>query len=516
MTRNRIRLAWMLLGLVILSSVATLPAAAQASPSAAAAGGSNTQEPQLPAAENAPNALNVVPEATQQGVSGQNQIMRGPTALSAPAGAHLNYYGGPIITNAQVIQVLYGSGSYDPQVAGTSSPTMGQFFGDFTGSGSGLITLLSQYNTNISGGTNQFFGNGTFGGLIQITPSPDKDGSLITDAQIQAELLAQISAGKLPAPVIDFSGYPQTVYMIYFPPNKTIASPPSGLPTCTPDALGDVLCAYHGTTSSVFNLKPVLYGVVPDMQPGSGCAHCGGSTTFGNYTTVSSHELVESMTDAYVGIAPSNQSSALAWNDPQKNHGEIGDLCAIQQTAYTANGTSYTVQLEFSNSANDCVVPPPTPPPTSASNPFQYNTPRDEQLACYGIAASFDTNCRDIADPDDKQMCLAMSELSQAPCTTIQNRNLQLACYGMSAAPNFPSNCDSITDPQMQYYCFGVSGGSTLSSNCDRLLNADMRAQCKGISLHNPPSCSSIINTNDRLFCQGVASRSQMPCHSIQ
>src|SRR5215467_15470365 len=61
----------------------------------------------------------------------------GPINFAAPAGAHLTYFGGPIISNVQVIQVLYGSGSYNSQIAGTTSPTMGNFFGDFTGANSG-------------------------------------------------------------------------------------------------------------------------------------------------------------------------------------------------------------------------------------------------------------------------------------------------------------------------------------------------------------------------------------------
>ena len=100
--------------------------------------------------------------------------------FAAPAGAHLSYFGGPIISNVQVVQVLYGSGSYNAQVAGTTSPTMGQFYGDITGSGSGLVSLLQQYNTPVSGGTGQTFGNGTFGGLFQIVPAAGNNGSTIT------------------------------------------------------------------------------------------------------------------------------------------------------------------------------------------------------------------------------------------------------------------------------------------------------------------------------------------------
>ena len=272
----------------------------------------------------------------------------GPAAavgFAAPAGAHLTYFGGPIISNVQVIQVLYGSGSYNPQVAGTTSPTMGNFFADITSTG--LITLLQQYNTNISGGTGQVFGNGTFGGLFQIVPSAGNNGSTITDAQIQSELLAQINAGHLPAPVLDSLGNPNTLYMTYFPPGKTISQ--GGSNSCQAGGF----CAYHGTTSSLLNGHNVLYGVLPDMQAGSGCATgCGTSTTFGNYTSVTSHELTEAMTDAQVGIA-TVFGPPLAWYD--MTNGEIGDICNGQQGTYVANGTSYTIQLEFSNSANNCV-----------------------------------------------------------------------------------------------------------------------------------------------------------------
>jgi len=269
----------------------------------------------------------------------------GIIGFAAPAGAHLTYFGGPIISNVQVIQVLYGSGSYNAQVAGSSSPTMGNFFADITSTG--LISLLQQYNTPVSGGTGQTFGNGTFAGLFQIVPAAGNNGSTITDTQIQSELLAQINAGHLPAPVLDSLGNPNTLYMIYFPPGKTISQ--GGSNSCQAGGF----CAYHGTTSSTLNSKHVLYGVLPDMQAGSGCSTgCGTSTVFGNYTSVTSHELVEAMTDADVGIA-TTFAAPLAWYD--MTNGEIGDICNGQQGSYTANGTTYTIQLEFSNSANNCV-----------------------------------------------------------------------------------------------------------------------------------------------------------------
>ena len=272
----------------------------------------------------------------------------GPTGAAAPAGAHLSYFGGPVISNVHVVQVLYGSGSYNAQVAGSSTPSMGNFFGDITSSG--LITLLTQYNTPASGGTNQVIGNGAFDGLFQIVPAAANNGSTIDDSNIQAELLAQINAGHLPAPLLDAAGNVNTLYMIYFPPGKTITQ--GGSSSC----VGGGFCAYHGTTSNTLNSKHILYGVLPDMQAGSGCSSgCGGSTVFNNYTSVTSHELVEAMTDADVGIA-TTFAAPLAWYD--MTNGEIGDICNAQQGSYVANGTTYIIQLEFSNSASNCVLPP--------------------------------------------------------------------------------------------------------------------------------------------------------------
>ncbi|HEY4678657.1 MAG TPA: hypothetical protein VIJ01_15940 [Candidatus Angelobacter sp.] len=336
-------LVLILLALPVMAQVSH-PNNDSAAPSQAA--GNSTQ-----AAENPAQALPVMTlQPKFHGVPWRDpNASVGPIGFAAPAGAHLTYHNGPIISNVQVIQVLYGSGSYNSQIAGSTSPTMGNFFADITSTG--LISLMQQYNTNISGGTNQIFGNGTFAGLFQIVPAAGNNGSTITDAQIQSELLAQISAGHLPAPVLDSGGNPNTLYMIYFPPGKSISQ--GGSNSCQAGGF----CAYHGTTSNTLNAKHVLYGVLPDMQAGSGCATgCGTSSVFGNYTSVTSHELVEAMTDAQVGIA-TVIGPPLAWYD--STNGEIGDICNGQQATYVANGTSYVIQLEFSNSANNCVTFPP-------------------------------------------------------------------------------------------------------------------------------------------------------------
>lgn len=327
--------------LCFLLLFATLPALAQVS-LRSASNGTDAQIVPAPQPE-PPRHIRMVPW----------RDANAPVAPAAPAGAHLTYFGGPVISNAHVVEVLWGSGSFLTQVSQGGTPSISSFYGDILGTNSGYINLLSQYNTPVSGGTNQTIGNGTFDGLFQIVPSITS--TTVDDTQIQSELLAQISGGHLPAPLLDAAGNVNTLYMIYFPPGISITLQGSG------SCVAGGFCAYHGTTSSTLNSKNILYGVFPDFQPPSGCSQgCGSSTTFNNYTSVSTHELGEAITDADVGIA-TTFAPPLAWYD--MTNGEIGDICNGQQGSYVANGTTYTLQLLFSNAANNCVLPPPPSTP---------------------------------------------------------------------------------------------------------------------------------------------------------
>ena len=266
---------------------------------------------------------------------------------SAPAGAHLTYYGGRINAATKVVQVLWGSGSYLSNVSSTSAPSMATFYNQMLSKTTLNTFLDGEYNTARTGGTSQHFTSGAFQSQVQITPSVTS--STITDTQIQTELTAQIAAGHLPAPAVDAQGNAVTYYAIFFPPGKTISQ--GGSNSCVSGGF----CAYHGTVASSSAHSEYYYGVHPDMQAGSGCATgCGNSTTFGNYTSVASHELVEMMTDAEVGIAGSGLTAPLAWYDG--TNGEIGDICNAQQgTIAACDGQSYVIQLEFSNAQSNCI-----------------------------------------------------------------------------------------------------------------------------------------------------------------
>jgi hypothetical protein len=236
----------------------------------------------------------------------------------APRGAHLNYYGGPTLTHVNVIPVYWNA-----NVQYQSS--LNAFYADVPGFSTIYTSLLKQYSA---------IGTGTRGApyvAAQATAS-------LTDAQVQSFLTSLFNAGKLPLP--NASNY----YPVHFDPGTSITDP-SGAQSCV------VFCAYHGTY--VYNGVNVNYGVVPDQ--GGGCAGgCGGNAQrVNNLTSVSSHELVEATTDPAVGLA-TVYGPPLSWYDP--NYGEIGDICNGQQASITANGHTYVVQTEFSNSARNCVV----------------------------------------------------------------------------------------------------------------------------------------------------------------
>jgi hypothetical protein len=269
-------------------------------------------------------------------------VPTGPRSASAPGGAHLSYYGGPVLASLKSVDVLYGSGSYAPYISTAIAPFTSQLLG------SGVLDWLSEYNTPAVGGTNQTIGRGTFAGTYPITPAPAHTGAVIADASVQAELVAQITANALPAPDAN------TSYAVFFPHGEQICM--GG--TCSGVSGG--FCAYHGTF--VLNGVTATYQVMPDFQPGSGLeTGCGSAPSpVDNVTSVLSHELVETITDPNVGIA-TVIGPPLGWYD--NTNGEIGDICNAQQGTF--NGTdavAHAVQKQFSNAQADCIVSPLSAP----------------------------------------------------------------------------------------------------------------------------------------------------------
>jgi hypothetical protein len=240
-------------------------------------------------------------------------------AFAAPAGAHLTYFGGPIIGSVKVVTVFWNSSV-------NFQSNLNSFYGAVTNSP--YYDLLSQYSIT---GT-QLQRGGFLASFVD-----NQSNSSVTDAQVQAHLTQLINTGKVPA------NSPNNYYAFHFPPGVNITGS-DGSNSC--QVSNGVFCAYHGTYT--LNGQNVYYGIIPDLGSGSCTAGCGGSTVVNNTTSVSSHELVEATTDPAVGLA-TTVGPPLAWYD--QTNGEIGDICNAQQG--TAAG--FVVQKEWSNADGACV-----------------------------------------------------------------------------------------------------------------------------------------------------------------
>ena len=262
--------------------------------------------------------------------------------------AHLQYFGGPVVSNVEVVVVFWGS-----SVDSATTSGIGGFYQVLVTSS--FMDLFSEFNTTgFQSGTNQTIGRGTLKGTYVVTPS--NTASSLSDTQVQTELVAQVTAGHLPTPTTDAGGNLNTAYMIYFPPGITISDASTGT-SCVD------YCAYHSATDNLhlFMGENLYYSIYPDFGPASGChTGCGtAATTFENLTSTSTHELAETITDGQVSLAPSF-AAPLAWYDTHKDaqnndYGEIADICNQSQGI---GPSGYVVQLVWSNLQNECVEAP--------------------------------------------------------------------------------------------------------------------------------------------------------------
>ena len=74
-----------------------------------------------------------VPGAALAGAGNRvhGQRWRDPDALqieAAPSGAKLIYHGGRVVTHTQVVEVVYGSGSFLPQITSSATPNIPSFY----------------------------------------------------------------------------------------------------------------------------------------------------------------------------------------------------------------------------------------------------------------------------------------------------------------------------------------------------------------------------------------------------
>ncbi|KAI8908407.1 hypothetical protein EDD86DRAFT_207598 [Gorgonomyces haynaldii] len=241
-------------------------------------------------------------------------------ASFSAASGNLKYFGGPVIPNVEVHPIFYGSGvQFQDKISGFYAGVVDSAHMDW----------LSEYNT-----PTQSIGRGSLGNSISVASSGKSSLDDVND--IQPLLLKLAQSGQI-------QPNENTYYPIHFAPGISITQ--GGSKSC------QVFCAYHGTIK--YGSGYIFYGVIPD-QGGACAGGCGTSTPFNNLCSVSSHELIEAVTDAAVGVA-TDVAPPLGWYD--NTNGEIGDICNAQQgTVVGGNGQTYTVQKEWSNAARKCRV----------------------------------------------------------------------------------------------------------------------------------------------------------------
>ena len=238
--------------------------------------------------------------------------VRQPTAEAAAAGPtpapQLTFRNGPLITAVEVFTIFWGPAWQAAQSA--IATQINQFF-DFILTSS-LIDQLGEYSV-----PGHQISQGKRTGTLTIT-TPRLRHS-VSDRAIQHMLQHEISTNAMvPHPT------PNTLYFVYVQPGVRIVQ--GGGASC------QAFCGYHNDMSS-----QIFYAAMP--YPG--CGGCtGGLSVFDALTSTSSHELCEAITDPIPG---------LGWYDDA--NGEIGDICAWK----TKKIGQYTVQLEWSNQANQCV-----------------------------------------------------------------------------------------------------------------------------------------------------------------
>lgn len=281
--------------------------------------------------------------------------LKGASSLAATGNPHLDYYGGPVVAEPEIVQVLYGPGTYVPEVSNTDGPRVASFLQAAVAGGH--VTDMSEYDTTATDidaqpGTGQHITTGTWVGQIPIAPAPARSGAQITDDDIQAELAAQIGNAVLPDPAVDADGHSKTIYTVFLPAGTRVCDAQA----CSLTSPGG-FCAYHSAFRLHGTGPVVVYTVQPDLSSIPLLHGCGPGTDFQITTSTLSHELLEAITDPLIGLA-TDIAAPLAWYDNDSSAlGEVADICGNVFVQVQMNGTNYQVPGEWSNARDDCFVP---------------------------------------------------------------------------------------------------------------------------------------------------------------
>ena len=235
----------------------------------------------------------------------RSSAQRRASGPSGGAGPHFTDHGGPVIANAHLLLIFWGTAwtTVTPSIGNVTDAVVNILTGPYMNS-------LSQYR-NISHGT--LFGTTVV--TTAIDGSPANPPNPFSDGDISGLISGLCNAGRLPSPATDS----QLFYCVILPPGVNS---------------GGGFIGEH----TYFSLAGVNCHFAWVMNNG----------TLDYVTTVFSHELVETVTDP--------EGSAILGDPGTCNQGgwcEIGDVC--EGNTSVVNGV--VVQRYWSQQDNSCVVP---------------------------------------------------------------------------------------------------------------------------------------------------------------
>jgi hypothetical protein len=287
--------------------------------------------------------------------AGATHWFRDPSAGATPrapaaAACSLQYYGGHVISRAQVVVVEWGAG-----VPAAAMNNVDAFWTTIVDSP--FLDWQGEYDTApLSNGTKQHVNRGSFAKHVRITPA--NASKALKDADLGAELAAQIKAGALPAPQKDAEGGYDTFFMLYFPPGIAITDA-EGDPSCNSGVPQASYCGYHSSFGDGAGGQ-IPFAVFPDLTDPGCHGGCGSTNDDDAYTITASHELSEGISDTEVAGA-TTPGPPLAWYANAQGCGEDGDICATGKADESATLNGFVVQKIWSQKNGACIATSPTP-----------------------------------------------------------------------------------------------------------------------------------------------------------
>jgi hypothetical protein len=264
----------------------------------------------------------------------------GASCVVTCSAINMTYHGGPVVSAPKIELIFYtestsGDDSLSAMVTAIGSSTW--------------WSRLSEFDTNIAGGTDQTITAPTALSEVEIAGTPP---TTVNDGSLQTQLSANIT-GSTPAwgaPTLDSHNYDETIYVLIYPPGTTVE--------VNGEYSDESFCAYHSSVTVTVDTKSVSvpYIVLPTAGTDE-VSDCGDSADPG-YTqaeviqSLASEQLAETVTDP-------DPAGDTAWYDVT-NGLEVGSACA---TGHDDTGmvSGYPLQDLWSNVDDDCALSVPGP-----------------------------------------------------------------------------------------------------------------------------------------------------------